>query len=229
MKRFVLFLLCCFAFIGVASFAYHSVLADPKVNTKSVNSDEINASGKALADNAKKYRQELKDEKIIAKINGEPIYQKEYALKKVMLETKASVKGTNTPSKKEIFNAVLNDKQSAILAKQYNVYPSEQDIQNYINNIRKSVNESDNPEALIYFTQNFGISEDEYWNEWAVPLYTQDLININLGNALKSQVTQNPSESQEDYMKRVTDNYLKVKENAKKNEKVEVIDKELGI
>ncbi|AEG60687.1 hypothetical protein V6C32_04940 [Desulforamulus ruminis] len=227
MKKIIMLVGLCLV-LSISSFIYNGVFASSN-DKKTQNADEINKSGEILSQNAKKYKEDLKNEKVIALIGEEKILYKEFALKKIMLESKAEIKKTKKPTNKDVFEELKEDKISIVMAKQMDVYPTEAEVKEYISNMRKAINESDNPEALTYFTQNYGISEDEYWNEWSEPLYKQSLINIKLGNALASKVPQEKGDSREEYNKKVKENYVKIKDTFKEQIKVDILDNDLGI
>lgn len=227
MKKIIMLVGICLL-LGVSTFIYNGVFANSN-DKKPENTEEINKSGEILANQARKYKDDLKNEKVIAMIGTEQVLYKDFALKKIMLESKAEINKSKKPTNKDVFQVLKEDKISALMAKEIGVYPTEAEVKEYIKNMRKAISESDNPEALIYFTQNYGISEDEYWNEWSVPLYKQDLISIKLGNALASEVPEEKDDSKEEHNKKVKEHYIKTKDTFKKNIKVDVIDSNLEI
>lgn len=225
LKNWLLIMIGCLLLV-VSIFIYNISHADSQTNK---STDQINKVGQLWADNVSQNERAFNNTSVIAKVSGEPVLYKDFVMRKVMMETKAQIKNLPQPNNQDVFDAVVNDKITALLAKKYGVYPTEDEVKSYINQIRNSVSQSDNPGIITFFTNNLGITEDQYWNKWAVPLYTQDLINIKLGEVLAEKVTQKAGESKADYEKRVKENYTEVKESASKNVKIEIINTSLGI
>ncbi|PKM80414.1 MAG: hypothetical protein CVU89_13705 [Firmicutes bacterium HGW-Firmicutes-14] len=87
-------------------------------------------------------------------------------------------------------------------AKKRNVYPSKQDVKNYMIQQRKMIEESNNPEEMEAYVEGLGITLDEYWNEWAVPQYERELAMINAGKSITEDIIQGPTETPKEFIQR---------------------------
>lgn len=188
------------------------------------NRDEINEVSKKLGLKAKKYSKELLSDKVIGTINGEEILYKEFALKKLMCEVLAKTPKSNS----EIFDLVIRDKVRIQIAKELNLYPSNEEFVLFTNTLRDDFRNADNPEVVQNFIDSYGITEEQYWNEWSKPFDIMYLVDTKLGKHFSDQIKTSEvmSDSYYEELKQIFDNEIN---NKLSMSIIEIHDNSLGL
>lgn len=104
------------------------------------------------------------NELIIAYVNDEPIFLNEFNYYKAFDQQKAKELNELVPNNRIIFDQLVKRKINVELAKKQGLYPSEKDINNYINEQKEMMKNKEMSNDLFYILKGWQISENEYFD-----------------------------------------------------------------
>lgn len=104
------------------------------------------------------------NELIIAYVNDEPIFLNEFNYYKTFDQQKAKELNELVPNNRIIFDQLVKRKIKVELAKKQGLYPSEKDINNYINEQKEMMKNKEMSNDLFYILKGWQISENEYFD-----------------------------------------------------------------
>lgn len=119
-------------------------------------------------------------DEIVAYINGEAVSKGELIFWQKMTEFGNKTSGTDEPTdaKTVFYEHVLPSKVVANAAKKQNLWPNDQETKEYIAEVRYQFELLDEAkEQLKSYITGLGLSEDEYFEEYAFEYYRRGLAN----------------------------------------------------
>ncbi|KNZ68171.1 hypothetical protein Tfer_3296 [Thermincola ferriacetica] len=195
------------------------------VASKPVTKEEIKQNLKQLGQIRKETRKNIK---VVAKIDKMGVTNEEFLARKVWLQILAAQNGDKSPTNKDVMNSILRDKVLEAEAARRNLTASVDETKVYLNELRKYQDQSNGTitgrEMIQNFAEGLGITEDQYWNEWAVPYYQKELSRAKIAKAIAQEVQPLPNEDSEAYSKRQKEYFEKVVKDLIDKAKVEILD-----
>jgi len=171
--------------------------------TRNVNADQKYAAMKDLGARLRAVKDRLSDNRVIAEVNGVPVYASDFTLKKVILENRCQAGGKPLPKDSEVFTALVRETLLAEEAKRLGVLPTDLDVEKYVAAMRREFALSGDPKLLDSFLNAAGLTEEAYWSSLAPRLYRQDIIVANITKAVMEQNPRRDGESNEEYRRRI--------------------------
>lgn len=186
----------------VAGFVYAREVGGIRFFTRDVNSAERSAAMKDLVLRLAAVKADLANDRVIAKVNGSPIYLSDFALKQAVIENRRASKGLALPESSEVLAAVVREKLLAEEAKRLGVFPSDAEVRKDVSETRKKFESTADPELIRAFEMS-GLTNEYYWNEVALRLHRQLIIVVNINNAVMEKNPRHAGELNEAYRKRI--------------------------
>lgn len=126
----------------------------------------------------------------VARINGEVVTKGELMFWQRMVEFGNRVSGADEPTdaKTVFYKHLLPSKVVASAAKSQNLWPTERETKDYITEVRQAFESLDEArEELKNYLAGLGLSEDEYFEEYAFENYRQGLAYGNYRQKIAQQ------------------------------------------
>ncbi len=140
------------------------------------------------------YMNQLKDtnknSKVIATVDNQPITENDLKIKEIFND--------NNLSNDKLLDNLIRDKVLFTDAKNQNLVPSDTEVQNRVNEVRKQIQQNDTNalKKIKEYQNGLGISEDEYWNKIVFNKYKESITINNLirkENELENNTLNNKS------------------------------------
>lgn len=166
----------------------------------------------------------LKDNHVVATLNGKPIPYSYFVLKSIHMTEAAKARNQKIPDNSAVLQAVLKDQAYIQLAEDLNLIPSEKDLTEYLEWQLQGVEKADNKNELATFFQTAAINPREYFFEYARPFYLLDLVNKNLMSYYQDHNPRLENEPEKDYYERIAKLIEETVDKKLQESKVEVKD-----
>lgn len=109
-----------------------------------------------------------KNSRVIAKVDNESIMENDLKIKKIFND--------NNLSDDKILDGLIEHKVLLHDAEKQNIMPSDAEVQNEVNEVRKKVQyDSDALKKIKDYQKRLGISQDTYWNEIVFDAYKENM------------------------------------------------------
>jgi hypothetical protein len=134
--------------------------------------------------------------------------------------------GNSNVTINQIADTLKNEVVLVQEAKNRNLYPSKEDVKNYIIQQRKMIEQSNDPESFEKYVAGMGMTLNGYWNT-AEPQYEIELAMVNASKDVVKDILQEPTETPKDFYNRKNKAFKDFMARQKQKLQVEILREDL--